>query len=62
MLDAPLFAYSLSQIEDGWRWRVYDQDGVTVADGADTSRAAAEAAVASLIAPVVATPEPRTFA
>jgi len=62
MLDAPLFAYSLSQMEDGWRWRVYDQDGVTVADGADPSRAAAEAAVASLIALAVASPETRTFA
>ncbi len=39
------FAYSLSQVEDGWRWRVYDQDGVTVAGGADPSRNAAQAAV-----------------
>jgi hypothetical protein len=29
------FAYSLSQEEEGWRWSVYDQDGVTVAAGAD---------------------------
>jgi len=43
--DAP-FAYSLSQVEDGWRWCVYDEEGVTVADGAYASRAAAEAAVA----------------
>ena len=27
------FAYSLNQVEDGWRWSVYDQDGVTVAVG-----------------------------
>ena len=39
------FAYSLNQVEDGWRWSVYDQDGVTVAVGADPSRGAAEAAV-----------------
>jgi len=39
------FAYSLCQQEDGWSWSVYDEDGVTVADGADRSRAAAEAAV-----------------
>jgi hypothetical protein len=38
-------AYSLSQVEEGWRWSVYDQDGVTVADGAHPSREAAEAAV-----------------
>jgi hypothetical protein len=40
-----LFAYSLSQSEEGWRWSVYDEDGVTVADGAHPSRDAAEAAV-----------------
>lgn len=38
-------AYSLNQVEEGWRWSVYDEDGVTVADGAHASRAAAEAAV-----------------
>jgi hypothetical protein len=43
--NSPL-AYSLSQMEDGWRWCVYDEDGVTVADGADPTRDAAEAAVA----------------
>ena len=40
------FAYSLCQREDGWCWSVYDEDGVTVAGGADRTRAAAEAAVA----------------
>jgi hypothetical protein len=39
------FAYSLSQREDGWAWSVYDEDGATVARGADASRAAAQAAV-----------------
>jgi hypothetical protein len=39
------FAYSLSQSEEGWRWSVYDKDGVTVADGAHLTRDAAEAAV-----------------
>ncbi|HZZ30758.1 MAG TPA: hypothetical protein VFE10_02105 [Phenylobacterium sp.] len=42
--NSPL-AYSLSQVEEGWRWCVYDEDGVTVADGADPTRDAAEAAV-----------------
>ena len=46
--DSP-FAYSLSQVEEGWRWSVYDADGVTVADGANASRDAAEAAVASTL-------------
>ena len=46
--DSPL-AYSLSQVDDGWRWSVYDVDGVTVADGAHSSRDAAEAAVASTL-------------
>jgi len=38
-------AYSLSQIETGWRWSVYDEDGVTIAGGAHSSRDAAQAAV-----------------
>lgn len=42
-------AYSLSQAEDGWRWCVYDEDGVTVADGALPSQAAAQAAVESTL-------------
>jgi hypothetical protein len=45
MPQDPSFAYSLSQSEEGWRWSVYDEDGVTVADGAHSSRDAAEAAV-----------------
>ena len=38
-------AYSLSQIETGWRWSVYDEDGVMVAGGAHPSRDGAQAAV-----------------
>jgi hypothetical protein len=43
------FAYSLSQEEEGWRWSVYDEDGVTVAGGAKPSRDAAQAAVESTL-------------
>jgi hypothetical protein len=43
------FAYSLSQSETGWRWSVYDEDGVTVARGADSSRAGAQAAVENML-------------
>ena len=42
-------AYSLSQVEEGWRWSVYDEDGVTVADGSHPSRDAAQAAVESTL-------------
>jgi len=45
MQEQSLLAYSLSQIETGWRWSVYDEDGVTVAGGANISRDAAQAAV-----------------
>lgn len=45
MQAQPSFAYSLSQVEEGWRWSVYDEDGVTVAGGADASRDRAQAAV-----------------
>ena len=27
MREDPSFAYSLCQSEDGWRWRVFDEDG-----------------------------------
>lgn len=43
------FAYSLSQVENGWRWSVYDEDGVTVAGGADASRDVAQAAVEKML-------------
>lgn len=45
MTEYSSFAYSLSQDERGWRWCVYDEDGVTVADGARDSQAAAKADV-----------------
>jgi hypothetical protein len=45
MPEPRLLAYSLCQDEDGWRWCVYDENGVTVADGAQGSRDAAQAAV-----------------
>ena len=44
-MQEPTLAYSLSQSDDGWRWCVYDLDGVTVADGSDATRDAAQAAV-----------------
>ena len=43
MQTSPSFAYSLCQVEEGWRWSVYDEDGVTVARGADASRDGAHA-------------------
>lgn len=48
-MPEPSLAYSLSQIDEGWRWRIYDEDGITIADGADTSRDAAEAALARVL-------------
>jgi hypothetical protein len=61
MHDAPSLAYSLSQREDGWVWRVYDEEGVDVAGGADDSRAAAEAAVQRAILRRASPWEPRAF-
>jgi len=52
-------AYSLNQMETGWRWSVYDVDGVTVADGADISRDAALAAVQQSLR--MAPAEPRSI-
>lgn len=45
MREVRSFAYSLSQADEGWRWRVFDEDGETVANGAHASQAAAQAAV-----------------
>jgi uncharacterized protein YegP (UPF0339 family) len=49
MRDVRSFAYSLSHAEDGWRWRVFDEDGETVADGVHDSQAAAQGAVESML-------------
>lgn len=49
MQPQPSFAYSLSQVEEGWQWSVYDQDGVTVARGEDPSRDRAQAAVDKML-------------
>lgn len=51
MREPRSFAYSLSQQEDGWCWSVYDEDGVTVADGTHETRAAAQAAVERTLRP-----------
>jgi len=45
MREVKCLAYSLSHDDDVWRWSVYDEDGVTVADGAHASQDAAQAAV-----------------
>lgn len=55
MSEPRSFAYSLSQREDGWSWSVYDEDGETVAAGADASRSAAQAAVERMLS---LSPEP----
>lgn len=49
MQKQSLLAYTLSQVETGWRWVVYDEDGITVAGGADPSRDVAQAAVERLL-------------
>jgi hypothetical protein len=45
MIQGRALAYSLSHDEDVWRWCVYDEDGETVAGGADATQDAAQAAV-----------------
>lgn len=49
MQELQTFAYSLSQVESGWLWSVYDEDGVTVAGGSHASRDAAQAAVERML-------------
>ncbi|MBL8552743.1 MAG: hypothetical protein JNL41_00590 [Phenylobacterium sp.] len=49
MRDGMLLAYSLSHDEDVWRWSVYDEEGVTVADGSHETQDAAMAAVRSAL-------------
>jgi hypothetical protein len=43
------FAYSLSHEEHGWTWRVFDEDGETVATGAQFSQSDAQVAVEDTI-------------
>jgi len=59
MLPSPSFAYSLCQVEEGWRWSVYDQEGVTVARGADVSRDGAQQAVEMTLRGGALNPESR---
>ena len=49
MREGMSLAYSLSHDDDVWRWSVYDEDGVTVADGANATQDAAMAAVQSML-------------
>jgi hypothetical protein len=55
------FAYSLCQVEGGWRWSIYDEEGITVARGADVNRDRAQAAVERRLrtAPADAEPQPK---
>lgn len=48
MSETP-FAYSLSHVESGWAWRIYDEDGETVASGSDDTQSEAQAAVEATI-------------
>lgn len=48
MTDLP-FAYSLAHAEARWAWRIFDEDGETVAQGLDLSQSAAQRAVESAI-------------
>ena len=43
------FAFSLSQVEHGWSWRVFDEDGTLVARGENPSEDAARAAVERML-------------
>lgn len=43
------FAYSLVHAETGWTWRIFDEEGETVAQGLDHSQMGAQAAVESAI-------------
>jgi|GraSoiStandDraft_4_1057263.scaffolds.fasta_scaffold16616_7 hypothetical protein len=47
--DPESYAYSLSQIEDGWLWNVYDEDGEVVAHGAHICRDGAQAMINRLL-------------
>ena len=38
-------AYSLSQTDSGWMWRLYDEDGVMIADGSAPDQASAQKSV-----------------
>jgi len=49
MPQTSAFAYTLSQMEDGWRWSVFDEDGAVVAAGARANQSQAQAAIESIL-------------
>lgn len=48
MTESP-FAYALAHAECGWAWRIFDEDGETVAQGLDLSQSDAQASVETAI-------------
>ena len=48
LTDSPC-AYSLAHAESGWAWRIFDEDGETIAQGLDLSQSDAQASVESAI-------------
>jgi uncharacterized protein YegP (UPF0339 family) len=48
MTELP-YAYSLSHNEGGWAWRVMNEDGETVATGANASQSDAKSAIEASI-------------
>lgn len=57
MTDTP-FAYSMSHVDTGWSWRIYDEEGETVASGYDSSQSGAQAAVEATIMRVASEQRP----
>lgn len=41
-MDERLFAYSLSQVDQGWTWSLWDEDGGVVATGAAPDQSSAQ--------------------
>ena len=41
-------AYAIDPADDGWRWRVFDDEGELVAGGVEPSQAEAESAAVAL--------------
>lgn len=45
-----LFAYTLSQVDDGWAWSLWDEDGGVVAAGAAPDQLSAKRGLAAALA------------
>jgi hypothetical protein len=54
-----LFAYTLSQVDEGWSWSLWDEDGAVVAAGVAPDQPSAERGLSAALAQTRSATPPR---